>query len=174
MVSLRTPGETREERKVTERMIPSLPHGPGFSFLQSVEFHREGKRAVAWYQWSPDDAFVRDHFPGRPMVPGTLLVESAAQAAGCLWAFLLGKEKGQPFLLARVTQFRFLRPVLPPARVRHEVSLEKELGSLALFRVALFCREELVSEGQVVLAKMEAATGEGPALGQTADQREGP
>ena len=58
------------------------PHGPGFSFLDSFEILEPGKRGRGRKWLNPKLAFFADHFPGNPLMPGVLLVECAAQAAG--------------------------------------------------------------------------------------------
>ena len=59
-----------------------LPHGPEFRFLDRLLSLEPGKSAAGEYAVRGDEPFLRGHFPGRPMMPGVLLVEAAAQLAG--------------------------------------------------------------------------------------------
>src|ERR1044071_9685735 len=106
------------------------PHGPGFSFLDTLEMVESGKRARGTKWLDPASPFFADHFPGNPLMPGVLLIECAAQAAGALW-------KQEQAFLASVQQFRFLKPVLPGQTVEVEAVLEKDFGALTQFDVIL-------------------------------------
>ncbi|CAF0698357.1 3-hydroxyacyl-ACP dehydratase FabZ family protein [Candidatus Methylacidithermus pantelleriae] len=134
-------------------MRPTLPHGPAFIFLDSIQIDRDRKKALACYDWKPDHPLIRDHFPGHPIVPAALLIESAAQAAGSLWMDLMIKEN-QPFVLvAQVERFRFFRPVCPPERVTVEVQMEGAFQHAASFAVVLRAQETTVARGKILLAR---------------------
>src|ERR1043166_1278335 len=121
------------------------PHGPGFSFLDSLEIVGPGRRARGAKWLDPKSAFFADHFPGNPLMPGVLLIECGAQAAGALW------QQPQAFL-AGVQQFRFLKPVLPGETVDITVALEKDFGALAQFDVDLRVKGEFVAFGKIMLS----------------------
>src|SRR5438034_4029131 len=59
-----------------------LPHGSEFRFLDRLLSLEPGKSGAGEYAVRGDEPFLRGHFPGRPMMPGVLLVEAAAQLAG--------------------------------------------------------------------------------------------
>jgi 3-hydroxyacyl-[acyl-carrier-protein] dehydratase len=61
-----------------------LPHGPEFRFLDAVTELDPGKSGAGHYTVRGDEPFLRGHFPGEPIFPGVLLVEAAAQLAGCV------------------------------------------------------------------------------------------
>lgn len=121
------------------------PHGPGFSFLDKLEIAADRQRARGEKWLDPAAPYFADHFPGKPLMPGVLLVECAAQAAGALW--------GRPeAFLAGVSQFRFQKPVLPGQTVISEVVLEKDLGALAQFAVTVRVAGEVVAQGKLALS----------------------
>ena len=123
------------------------PHGPGFSFLDSFEILEPGKRGRGRKWLNPASQYFADHFPGKPLMPGVLLVECAAQAAGVLW-----QPPGEAFL-AGVSRFRFRKPVLPDQTLEVEVTLEKELGAFAQFDAVLRVGEMVVAQGKVTLSR---------------------
>ena len=61
-----------------------LPHGPEFRFLDNVLALDPGRSGAGEYTVRGDEPFLRGHFPGQPIFPGVLLVEAAAQLAGCV------------------------------------------------------------------------------------------
>ena len=62
--------------------LESLPHGPEFRFIDRLLALDPGKSGLAEYAVRGDEPLLRGHFPGRPMMPGVLLIEAAAQLAG--------------------------------------------------------------------------------------------
>ena len=129
------------------------PHGSGFSFLDAFEVTTPGQAGRGRKRLDPAMPFFADHFPGRPLMPGVLLIECAAQAAGALWASVLEDKAPRAFVLAQVMQFKLQAPVAPGDTVETEVTLEAALGSLAQFTVTLRVGEKEIARGRIALGQ---------------------
>jgi 3-hydroxyacyl-[acyl-carrier-protein] dehydratase len=68
----------------TSDALNRLPHGPEFRFLDIVTALEPGTTGAGQYTVRGDEPFLRGHFPGQPLFPAVLLIEAAAQLAGCV------------------------------------------------------------------------------------------
>jgi len=96
-----------------------IPHRTPFLYVDKLEV-ATAERVVGTRRYSDDEYFFKGHFPGYPIVPGVILVESMAQCggAGVAQAGLLGDKL---FFLATIDKAKFRRQVLPGDTVRFEV-----------------------------------------------------
>ena len=134
------------------------PHGPGFSFIDAIELLAGDPPRLRATKWlDPAMGFFADHFPHRPVMPGVLIIEMAAQASGALWGRLSGSESSNPiaFSLAQVLDFRLRHPALPDDTIVCEVEMERDFGALAQFVVVvtLAGRDDVVARGKITLAR---------------------
>ncbi|MEI9999635.1 MAG: hypothetical protein WDO13_10930 [Verrucomicrobiota bacterium] len=129
------------------------PHGPGFAFLDAFELTAAGREGLGRKWLDPALPFFADHFPGAPVMPGVLLIECAAQAAGALWASTLADGAPARFSLAQVAAFKFRQPVRPGETVETAVALGKVFGTLAEFSVTQRVAGAEVASGRLVLSR---------------------
>jgi 3-hydroxyacyl-[acyl-carrier-protein] dehydratase len=129
------------------------PHGPGFSFLDAFEVTIAGREGRGRKWLDPQLPVFADHFPGHALMPGVLLIECAAQAAGALWASTLAVNAPRHFILAQVLQFKLQQAVMPGETVETDVALENIFGQLAQFTVTLRANQTDVARGRLVLSQ---------------------
>jgi 3-hydroxyacyl-[acyl-carrier-protein] dehydratase len=101
-----------------------IPHRYPFLLIDRVLELEEGKRVVAIKAVTANEPEFTGHFPGRPIMPGVLMVESMAQA-GAVAVLSLLENRGKLALFAGIDDCRFRRTVLPGDTLRIEVTVEK-------------------------------------------------
>jgi 3-hydroxyacyl-[acyl-carrier-protein] dehydratase len=106
-----------------------LPHRPPFLLVDRVVAFEKGKKIVAWKGVTMNEPFFPGHFPGRPVMPGVLILEALAQAAGLLAMMSLGPEQqGKLTYLMGIDGARFRKPVVPGDRLELHVEVVKQKG----------------------------------------------
>jgi 3-hydroxyacyl-[acyl-carrier-protein] dehydratase len=104
-----------------------IPHRYPFLLIDRVVELEPGKRVVAMKSVTANEPQFTGHFPGRPIMPGVLMVEALAQA-GAVAVLSLPEYRGKLALFAGIDACRFRRTVLPGDTLRLEVTLEKLRG----------------------------------------------
>ena len=101
---------------IIEDIRKVIPHRHEFEMLSSILYLDTDKQVVAACKdITTDDFWVRGHMPGRPLMPGVLIVEAAAQMT-CYYRMKTG-DNGQLIGFARVEDVRFRRQVVPPCKL---------------------------------------------------------
>ena len=95
-----------------EQIQGLLPHRYPFALVDRVLEHESGKRAVAIKNVTLNEPHFQGHFPGRPLMPGVLIVEAMAQVGGLIVTQMPDLPKGL-FVFAGIDGVRFRRPVVP-------------------------------------------------------------
>jgi 3-hydroxyacyl-[acyl-carrier-protein] dehydratase len=126
--------------------VSLLPHGLSFRFVDRVLEIVPGERVIALKNVTANDPHLQGHFPGNPVMPGVLLVESMAQTAGLLL------PEGSSAVLAQIKEARLRTPVIPGDQIRIEAVRRGGLGDLHRFEVAALVNGTPVAEAEIVLA----------------------
>ncbi|MFN7098395.1 MAG: 3-hydroxyacyl-ACP dehydratase FabZ [Gammaproteobacteria bacterium] len=130
-----------------------LPHRYPFLLIDKVLDYKEHESIIAIKNVSANEAFFTGHFPQRPVMPGVLILEAMAQAAGVLAFLTFGGEptSEEIYLFAAIDNARFKRVVEPGDQLRIEIKVLKvRLGLIKVEAIAtvdgeLACSAELMS-----------------------------
>ena len=128
-----------------------IPHREPFLFLDEVVELEPGVRVVARKRVRPDEWFFPGHFPGRPIMPGVIMVEALAQA-GAVAVLSLAENRGKLALFAGIDDVRFKRIVEPGDELTLECSLEVARGPIGKGRAVARVGDELAVRGTLTFA----------------------
>lgn len=109
----------------TRRIMETLPHRYPFLLIDRITDLDPGKSITALKNVTINEPYFQGHFPGRPIMPGVLIIEAMAQAGGVLGHVTLGDVEPRPlFVLASIANARFRRTVLPGDQLEIRVEVE--------------------------------------------------
>jgi 3-hydroxyacyl-[acyl-carrier-protein] dehydratase len=125
-----------------------LPHRYPFLLVDRIIELEPGKRAVGLKSVTANEPQFTGHFPGRPIMPGVLMVEALAQTAGVA-VLTLETYRGKLGLFAGIDEVRFRRLVQPGDQLRLEVTVEKLRGMFGRVQAVASVDGEVAVEGRL-------------------------
>jgi len=105
-----------------EEIHKLLPHRYPFALVDRITEYVPGQYAVGIKNVTFNEPYFQGHFPGRPMMPGVMIVEAMAQVGGIV-LIQLPEVEGGLFVFAGIDKVRFRRPVVPGDRLVMTVEL---------------------------------------------------
>ncbi|MGE3955316.1 MAG: acyl-ACP--UDP-N-acetylglucosamine O-acyltransferase [Vicinamibacterales bacterium] len=125
--------------------------------VDAILEHEPGRRLVAVKNVTVNEEFFTGHFPGAPLLPAVLMVESLSQAA----AILVRDQEATPqtrVYLRGVNGAKFRRQVVPGDRLQLEITLTRRRGNVAFAQATAFAGGQLATECQLVLGLVSEPT----------------
>ncbi|HXW06474.1 MAG TPA: acyl-ACP--UDP-N-acetylglucosamine O-acyltransferase [Vicinamibacterales bacterium] len=121
------------------------------TLVDAILEHDPGRRIVAVKNVTVNEDFFQGHFPGAPMMPGVLMIETLAQVATLLLADEAGRETAAATYLRGVDNAKFRRQVVPGDRLRLDVTLGPRRTTLARAHAVAYIDETVVAEAELVM-----------------------
>jgi UDP-N-acetylglucosamine acyltransferase len=139
---------------VLERLSSRYPS----LLVDSVELYEPGRRVVALKNVTVGEEFFQGHFPGTPLMPGVLMIETLAQAATIL--LLQDDAGGGQAFLRGVENAKFRRQVVPGDQLRLEVTLDRRRTGLARAQAVAQVGDQVVAEMELLVGLTAATSAE--------------
>ncbi len=122
-----------------------IPHRDPFLLIDQIVELKPPEKIVAIKNVSLEkDVFLKGHFPGNPVMPGVLMIEGMAQAAGVLGYYSL-EGGASSTLLTEITQARFKKMVTPKEVLHYEINCTKSRKGFFWFDGVAKSGEEIVA-----------------------------
>jgi 3-hydroxyacyl-[acyl-carrier-protein] dehydratase len=134
-----------------EEIEAILPHRPPFLLIDEVVELEPGERVVARKTVQPDEWYLSGHFPGRPVMPGVLIVEAMAQT-GAVAVLSQEENRGRLALFAGIDDVRFKRIVEPGDELELECTLEAVRGPIGKGKATARVDGQLAARGTLTFA----------------------
>ena len=128
-----------------------LPHRDPFLLIDEVVELEPGRRVVARKKVRPDEWYLAGHFPGRPIMPGVLIVEAMAQT-GAVAVLCSEENRGRLALFAGIDGVRFKRIVEPGDELIYECRLETVRGPIGKGKATAHVGDKLAARGTLTFA----------------------
>jgi 3-hydroxyacyl-[acyl-carrier-protein] dehydratase/UDP-3-O-[3-hydroxymyristoyl] N-acetylglucosamine deacetylase/3-hydroxyacyl-[acyl-carrier-protein] dehydratase len=132
-----------------------LPHRYPFLLVDRIKEFEPQRRIVGIKNVTVNEPFFQGHFPGRPVMPGVLIIEAMAQVGGVL-VFKSGGVVGKTTLyLTGIDEAKFRRPVVPGDQLRLEIDVIKKRPPFWKMQGKAFVDNEMVCEAVITAMVME-------------------
>jgi len=128
-----------------------LPHREPFLLIDEVLELEPGARVVARKTVREDEWYLAGHFPGRPVMPGVLIVEGMAQT-GAVAVLSQEENRGRLALFAGIDDVRFKRIVEPGDELVYECTLEVVRGPVGKGKATARVGDKLAARGTLTFA----------------------
>lgn len=126
-----------------------LPHKYPFLLVDRVLEFEEAKRIIAIKNVTVNEPFFQGHFPGRPIMPGVLILEAMAQAGGVLAFKSFPDMKGSVFFTG-IDGARFRKPVVPGDQLKFIVDVVKHRREIWVFEAKAYVENDVVAEARIM------------------------
>ena len=111
-----------------------LPHRYPFLLVDRVVEMVPDKRILAYKNVTQNEPYFTGHFPGKPVMPGVLIIEALAQAGGLLTQLShLGETDNRMFYMVKVEGVRFKKMVVPGDRLDLDVTIKRVIRNMAVY-----------------------------------------
>ena len=137
-----------------EQIKEIIPQRDPFLMIDEVEEIVMGESAIAYKNVSEDEWYFKGHFPGNPIMPGVLIVESLAQT-GAVAILSMEENKGKNALFGGIDKMKFKKMVVPGDRLKLEVKIIKRKGPIGVGEALATVDGKVAAKGEITFALVE-------------------
>ena len=134
-----------------EEIKKIIPQREPFLMIDEVEDYKPGESCVAYKNVDQNEGYFKGHFPGNPIMPGVLIVESLAQT-GAVAILSMEENKGKNALFGGIDKLRFKKPVLPGDVLKLEVKIIKQKGPIGIGEAIATVDGKVAAKGELTFA----------------------
>ena len=140
-----------------KEILDHLPHRYPFLLVDRVVDFEIGKSIHAYKNISINEQFFMGHFPHHPVMPGVLIMEALAQAAGILSFKTLGSkpDDNSLFYFVGIDNARFKRPVVPGDQLHLHVEIVRQMRGLWKYKVEARVDDEVAAQAELMCAQRD-------------------
>jgi UDP-3-O-[3-hydroxymyristoyl] N-acetylglucosamine deacetylase / 3-hydroxyacyl-[acyl-carrier-protein] dehydratase len=138
-----------------------LPHRYPFLFVDKIIDFKLDEKIVGVKNVTMNEWFFEGHFPGRPVMPGVLIIEAMAQVGGILLLNGLDNPQGKLAVFTTINNAKFRKQVVPGDQLMIEVFLKNRRSKLAVLEAKAYRNGELATEAEFSAAIVEREVMEG-------------
>lgn len=133
----------------------AIPHRYPFLLVDKIEVIQEDKYCIGTKMVTANEHFFEGHFPGQPVMPGVLIIESMAQTACAMLLSKGGFENKIAFFMG-IDEAKFRAPVLPGCVLKHHIEILR-LGRAGKFKGEAYVDGKLAAEATMTFALVDKA-----------------
>lgn len=140
-------------------ILQHLPHRYPFLLVDRVVDFEAGKSIHAYKNVSINEPFFVGHFPHYPVLPGVLIMEALAQAAGILSFKTMGAlpDENSVFYFVGIDNARFKKPVMAGDQLHLFVEIARQMRGIWKYRAEARVDDEVVAEADLMCARRDVA-----------------
>jgi len=135
-----------------------LPHRYPFLLVDAIEEIDPGKRIVGIKNVTMNEWFFQGHFPGQPVMPGVLIIESMAQTGGVLLLAEVPDRENKLIYFVAIDNARFRKPVVPGDQLRNELTVAAIRATFCKLEGRSTVNGELVAEATMMCKLVDPST----------------
>jgi len=151
IVGIKSSGGKMDKTYDIQAIMDFLPHRYPFILVDRILNLVPGEKITALKNVTINEPFFQGHFPSYPIMPGVLIVEAMAQAAGVLALESVPAEKrGAPVFFMGLDKVKFRKPVVPGDQLIFEVQIIKFRSKVVKASGKAFVEDSIVAEAELM------------------------